>query len=80
MCITVKKNELVHLHTLLAQIAEEYITSGVATPTDFDPYAELGISPMALRESRDRHEEAVRLLARILADCSKRATETVPVR
>lgn len=75
-----KKNELIHLHTLLAQIAEEYTLSGVATPADFDPYAALGITPMALRESRDRHEEAVRLLARILADCSARAIETVPAR
>lgn len=75
-----KKNELIHLHTLLVQVAEEYVESGVATPADLEPYAALGVTPMALRESRDRHEEAVSLLARILADCAKRATETVPVR
>lgn len=75
-----KKNELIHLHTLLRQIAEEYVASGVATPADLEPYNALGISPMALRESRARHEEAVRVLARILADCSKRAIETVPAR
>lgn len=74
---TVKKNELVHLHTLLTQIAEEFIDSGVATPADFEPYTALGVTPMALRESRDRHEEAVKLLTRILADCAQRA-ETVP--
>lgn len=75
-----KKNELIHLHTLLAQIAEEYLESGVATPAELEPYTALGVTPMSLREARDRHEEAVRLLARILSDCSKRATETLPVR
>lgn len=75
-----KKNELIHLHTLLARVAAEYIQRVVATPEDFDSYTALGVTPMALRESRDRHEEAVRALARVLADCSRRATETVPVR
>jgi hypothetical protein len=74
---TVKKNELIHLHTLLAQIAARFIARGVATSADFEPYTALGVTPMALRESRDRHEEAVTLLTRILADCARRA-ETVP--
>lgn len=71
-----KKNELIHLHTLLTQIAERFIERGVATPADFEPYTALGVTPMALRESRDRHEEAVLLLTRILADCAQRAEAT----
>ncbi|WP_129116824.1 UPF0058 family protein [Halegenticoccus tardaugens] len=62
-----KKNELVHLHALLATIAEDYVERGVAAREDFEPYRELGITPMTLTASRDRHEEAVMALLRVLA-------------
>ncbi len=68
-----RKNELLHMHSLLVQVAEEYIRRGVATPADFEEYHRLGVTPMALRESRTTHETAVRTLARALADCSARA-------
>ena len=65
-----KKNELVHLHALLIRVAEDYVERGEATRADFDEYHELELTPTSLREPRMRHEEAVRVLARILSDRS----------
>jgi len=61
------KNELVHLHALLARVAEDYVERGLATPADFTTYNALGTTPMALRRSRADHEAATRALARALA-------------
>lgn len=63
-----KKNELVHFHTLLAQVAEEFVARGDAAPSDFAAYERLKVSPLALRASRAEHEVAVRTLARVLAE------------
>lgn len=63
-----KKNELVHLHTLLVQVAEEYVKRGDATPGDFEAYNRLSITPLSLRASRADHERAVSTLMGILAD------------
>lgn len=76
----VKKNELIHLHALLATVAEDFIERGEATPADFEPYAALDISPVALREPRVRHEEAVKTLARLLAGVAERSEQSVPTR
>jgi hypothetical protein len=70
-----KKNELVHLHALLVRVAEDYVARGEATPEAFAPYRDLGVTPMALRESRARHEAAVRTLAALLADRSVEAAD-----
>ena len=63
-----KKNELVHLHALLARVADEYVARGDATPADFASYDRLQISPLALRAPRDDHEAAVETLAALLAE------------
>lgn len=65
-----KKNELLHCHALLVQVAEDYVERGIAARENFEEYHSLGVTPMALREPRDRHERAVRTLARLLADLS----------
>lgn len=62
-----KKNELIHLHALLVQVAEDYVDHGDATRDDFLVYDELGVTPMTLRASRATHERAVRTLLAILA-------------
>jgi hypothetical protein len=62
-----KKNELVHFHSLLVTIAEEFVESGLAAKADFAEYDALGVSPLALRAARDDHERAVLTLARLLA-------------
>jgi hypothetical protein len=61
------KNELVHLHSLLALVARRYIDENVATPADFERYRALETTPMALRRSREAHAEATQVLARTLA-------------
>jgi hypothetical protein len=78
----VNKNELVHLHALLARMAEDYVERGLATRDDFTTYHGLGTTPMALRRSRADHEAATRTLARTLArlstdraDYSRRAND-----
>ncbi|WP_101297684.1 UPF0058 family protein [Halegenticoccus soli] len=73
-----KKNELIHLHTLLTIIAEDYVKRGIAGKGDFDPYRERGVTPMTLTASRDRHEEAVTTLAGILASLSEREPKAHP--
>jgi hypothetical protein len=66
----VNKNELVHLHALLARVAEAYADEGLATRDDFAAYHALETTPMALRRSRADHEAATRVLARTLARLS----------
>ncbi|AFK19144.1 hypothetical protein E6P09_10200 [Haloferax mediterranei ATCC 33500] len=65
-----KKNELIHLHTLLVEIGGEYLEAGVASRDDLQPYYQLDIGPVALRCSRDDHEYAVRTLMTALAVCA----------
>lgn len=68
-----KKNELVHVHALLACVAEDFLERGIADSEAFDDYRALGTSSMALRASRDDHEAAVRRLADTLATAAERA-------
>jgi hypothetical protein len=72
-----KKNELVHLHALLARVAADYLERGLLAPDALDDYEAQGVTPMSLRESRARHEAAVRTLARTLARASRPERETV---
>ena len=67
-----RKNELIHLHTLLVEIAGDFLDRGIATREDIEPYNRLEIGPMALRSCRDDHELAVRTLATALAVCAAR--------
>lgn len=77
-----RKNELIHLHTLLVEIAGDFLDEGIATREDFEPYHRLEIGPMALRSCRDDHEIAVRTLSTALAICAAhdlgRETSTIP--
>ena len=62
-----KKNELVHLHALLARVAADYRERELVTDADLDPYRDVGVSPASLTESRAEHRRAVRVLLPILA-------------
>ena len=66
-----KKNELVHVHSLLAQVGENYVSQGIATRADFEEYDRLGVTPMSLQAPRAAHERAVLVLARILGELSE---------
>lgn len=62
-----KKRELIHFHSLLGTVARDLVDQGVLDESALEPYRDLGVSPMAMRGSRDDHEEAVIELAATLA-------------
>jgi hypothetical protein len=58
-----RKQESVHLHALLAAVAEEF-DDRVAVPSpDRSAYEELGVTPTMIHRSKGDHEEAVLVLA-----------------
>jgi len=63
----VKKTELVHLHALLVLCSERVVDREIVDRSYFEPYAELGVTPVSFRARRDHHEAAVLLLASLLA-------------
>jgi len=69
-----KKDELVHLHSLLTVLRAEYERRGVVSPSAFERYEELGISPMAVYGSKSEHARAVQALANALASASPPAS------
>ena len=62
-----KKNELVHLHALLARVAADYRERGLVTDEDLEPYRDVGVGPASLTEPRSKHRRAVLVLLSILA-------------
>jgi hypothetical protein len=62
-----KKQELIHLHNLLAQVQEHYEADTGAT-VDHDAYAELGVKPTSIHKSKTDHKSAVFALADELTD------------
>ncbi|MCW3129392.1 metal-binding protein [Methanophagales archaeon] len=60
-----KKEELVHLHLLLAQLKKYCEENGV--DYDFAKYNELGISPFQVHRSKEEHKQAVFVLGTELA-------------
>lgn len=74
-----KKQELVHLHGLFAEIAAYCRAEGV--PLALERYHELGIHPMSINHAKSDHEEAVLALAAALAAALDAGDgEAVPVR
>lgn len=64
------KLELVHLHGLLACIAEDCVDRAELEAADLTEYQDLGISPVSIQESRSRHKVAVQTLAATLTETS----------
>ncbi|MEA2033001.1 MAG: UPF0058 family protein [Euryarchaeota archaeon] len=60
-----KKEELVHLHMLLAQLKEYCEETGL--DCDFTAYNELDISPFQVYRSKEEHKQAVFVLVTELA-------------
>jgi hypothetical protein len=60
-----KKEELVHLHLLLAQLKKYCEENGV--DCDFTKYNALGISPFQVHRSKEEHKQAVFVLGTELA-------------
>lgn len=64
-----KKEELVHLHTLLAQLKKYCEESDLGC--DFEKYNALNISPSQLHRSKEEHKQAIFVLATELASLRK---------
>jgi hypothetical protein len=60
-----KKEELVHLHMLLAQLKKYCEEHGL--DCDFSKYQELEISPFQVHRSKDEHKQAIFVLGTELA-------------
>jgi hypothetical protein len=60
-----KKEELVHLHMLLAQMKKFCEQHGL--DCDFSKYQELDISPFQVHRSKDEHKQAIFVLGTELA-------------
>ena len=60
-----KKEELVHLHMLLAQLKKYCEETGA--DCDFKKYKELEISPFQVHRSKDEHKQAIFVLGSELA-------------
>ncbi|MFB6074828.1 MAG: UPF0058 family protein [Haloarculaceae archaeon] len=58
-----KKQELIHLHGLLAQVQNHY-EEQENTTVEHDEYAELGVKPTSIHKSKTDHKTAVFALAR----------------
>ncbi|HEX58902.1 MAG TPA: UPF0058 family protein [Methanomicrobia archaeon] len=60
-----KKEELIHLHLLLAQIKKYFEENGLGN--GFTKYKELGISPFHVHRSKSDHKRAIFILGNELA-------------
>lgn len=65
-----KKEELVHLHMLLAQF-KKYCEENCLN-ADFSKYNELGISPFQVHRSKEEHKQAIFVLLTELASLTAR--------
>lgn len=54
-----RKQESVHLHALLAEVATEFEERPGAGPPDLSSYRELGVRPSSVHCSKEDHERAV---------------------
>ncbi len=56
--MTMKKQELIHLHGLLAQVQDHY-EADTGSDVEHDEYAELGVKPTSIHKSKTDHKAAV---------------------
>jgi len=62
-----KKQELIHLHSLLAQVQHHYEVD-TGSDVEHDEYADLGVKPTSIHKSKTDHKAAVFALADGLTD------------
>ena len=60
--MTMKKQELIHLHGLLAQVQEHY-EGHTGNTVDHDEYLDQGVRPTSIHKSKTDHKAAVFALA-----------------
>jgi len=72
-----KKQELIHLHGLLAQVQNHYEEETDSTVTH-DEYTALGVQPTSIHKSKTDHKAAVFALAKgITSEMTSEETERV---
>ncbi|MFB6298008.1 MAG: UPF0058 family protein [Salinirussus sp.] len=72
-----KKQELIHLHGLLAQVQTHY-EKETGEGVEHDEYHELGVQPTSIHKSKTDHKAAVFALARgITSEMQSTETERV---
>jgi len=77
MLLPMKKQELIHLHGLLAEVSNNYEEYN-DTELDFEPYDDLGVRPTSIHKSKTDHKAAVFALAKcITSDVDHEEPETV---
>ncbi|PSP50249.1 metal-binding protein [Halobacteriales archaeon QH_7_69_31] len=69
-----KKQELIHLHGLLAEVCEHY-EEMVDCSVEHGTYTELGVRPTSIHKSKTDHKAAVFALADGITDEMDRETE-----
>jgi len=74
----VKKNELLHVHGLLAELAGEFIEEGRLAPEDLEDYESMGVTATSLRAPKEDHEAAVLELAARIAEAAEERPASVP--
>ena len=62
-----KKQELIHLHGLLAQVQNHYEEQTGET-VEREQYERLGVQPTSIHKSKTDHKDAVFALARSITD------------
>ena len=76
--MTMKKQELIHLHGLLAQVQNHY-EERTGNTVEHDEYARINVRPTSIHKSKDDHKEAVFALADgIQSEMNDEKTEQVP--
>jgi hypothetical protein len=74
-----KKQELIHLHGLLAQVQDHY-EKEISEEIDLENYEEVGVQPTSIHKSKTDHQEAVFALSKcITADMQSEEAEQTPV-
>jgi hypothetical protein len=74
-----KKQELIHLHGLLAEVSNQYEAWEGSEPT-LDEYESLGIRPTSIHKSKTDHKAAVFAIAGgITSDIGEEAEERTTV-
>jgi hypothetical protein len=72
-----KKQELIHLHGLLAQVQNHY-EEQTGDDVEHDEYDTLGVQPTSIHKSKTDHKDAVFALARgITSEMNEEETERV---
>jgi hypothetical protein len=65
--MTMKKQELIHLHGLLAQVQDHY-EEQTGNEVEHDRYATLGVQPTSIHKSKTDHKDAVFALIQSITD------------